>query len=149
VCFPLQDRGTNGESFQYSGQGGEVMKSSTELSIDEQAAAWALKLAEGDLSEDERRAFDAWHDAEPAHCEAFEQARKVLRMAAAAAELANERELEKELREAERQARLKSLIVAIVAASSILVGTSAIFRHGREYAGWDFNLIGVETVSVA
>lgn len=45
--------------------------------IERAAAAWLIRLGGHELDETERRAFRAWHDADPAHAAAFEAARGI------------------------------------------------------------------------
>jgi transmembrane sensor len=57
--------------------------------LDERAAEWAVRMADGGLSEEEKAAFQSWHAASPRHREAFSRLSQLWQHYDAVADLAD------------------------------------------------------------
>jgi transmembrane sensor len=78
---------------------GQAMKSSDNIvhfpdteQLEERAAEWAVRIAEGNLSDEERAAFQSWYATSPRHRETFIRLSQLWQHCDAVAELADHAE---------------------------------------------------------
>jgi transmembrane sensor len=58
-------------------ESGDMVPSEKEAQLKKEAVAWVIRLHRGDLSPEDRRAFDAWHAQSPAHTHMFQKVFRV------------------------------------------------------------------------
>lgn len=114
---------------QWAGESDDMVPSEEGTQLREEAVAWVIRLHRGDMSPEDRKAFDAWHAQSYAHAHMFRKIFEVwdsveLRAAAAVAAA------ESSPFTAESMFRQRWSILAVALAACVIVFAIVALRFG-------------------